>query len=272
MSLPFRLAAVDLDDTLLGPDKEVSRANYDAVRRLVDAGVTVILASGRRHENMVRFYKELDLTSDWIVSCNGALVKNNATGESLYECLLPQPYVRAILEEGERFGVTQNFYHRDGPLFVNATNEWTAIYQTRTKSDITPKADILSLADDPALKIIWLMSAANAAELREILHAKYGDDVLHIIITDPEYLEFMAPGVNKAAGLMHVAERLGISALECVAFGDGNNDVEMLQWAGLGVAMPHARAGAQAAADFIGPDGNPETAFARAVDVLLRRE
>ncbi|MBC7804582.1 MAG: HAD hydrolase family protein, partial [Akkermansiaceae bacterium] len=75
MPFPFRLAAVDLDDTLLGPDKEISAANYAAVHRLVEAGVHVVLASGRRHENMRRFYKELDLSSGWIVSCNGAMAR-----------------------------------------------------------------------------------------------------------------------------------------------------------------------------------------------------
>jgi len=269
MSFPFRLAAVDLDDTLLGPDKEISRANFEAARRLADSGVTVVLASGRRHENMRRFYQQLDLDSGWIVSCNGALTKNEKTGEVLQERLLPQSYVEAILRDGEQLGVTQNFYHRDGPLYVNATNEWTAMYQARTKSEIWQKDDILSLTGDPALKIIWVTSAANASELAGVMQEKHGQDTLHIVITDPEYLEFMASGVNKASGLVHVAEYLGIPAAECVAFGDGNNDVEMLEWAGFGVAMPHARPAAQAAADLIAPEGDPETAFARAVAKLL---
>lgn len=269
MPFPFRLAAVDLDDTLLGPDKEISRANYDAIHRLVQAGVLVVLASGRRHENMRRFYKELDLSSGWIVSCNGAMARNETTGETIHEQLLPQEMVGAILADGEQFGITQNFYHRDGTLFVNATNEWTEIYKARTKAELDVIGDILSLSDQPALKIIWVTSEENALELGAKMRQKHGDDALHIVITDPEYLEFMAQGVNKAAGLAHVAERLGIPASDCVAFGDGNNDVEMLQWAGYGVAMPHARLAAQEAANIVAPDGDPETAFARAVDMLF---
>lgn len=269
MPFPFRLAAVDLDDTLLGPDKVISPANYAAIRRLVDAGVIVILASGRRHENMRGFYRQLELTAGWMVSCNGALTKNDATGVSLQERLLPQRFVGEILREGERLGVTQNFYHRDGPLYVNATNEWTAMYQARTKSELWQKDDILSLIEDPALKIIWVMSAPNAVELSAYLRDRYGADCFDIVITDPEYLEFMAPGVNKATGLALVSEHFGIPASECVAFGDGNNDVEMLSWAGLGVAMPHARSGALEAADRVAPEGDPETAFARAVDQLF---
>jgi Cof subfamily protein (haloacid dehalogenase superfamily) len=269
MPFPFRLAAVDLDDTLLGHDKEISRANYHAIHRLVQAGVLVVLASGRRHENMRRFYNELDLSSGWIVSCNGAMAKNETTGETIHEQLLPQQMVGAILSDGIGFGVTQNFYHRDGGLFVNASNEWTDIYKARTKSELDVVGDILSLSDEPALKIIWVTSAENAIELGAAMRAKHGEEALHIVITDPEYLEFMAQGVNKAAGLAHVAERLGIAPSECIAFGDGNNDVEMLQWAGYGVAMPHARLAAQQAANMVAPDGDPETAFARAVEMLF---
>ena len=272
LKTPFCLAAVDLDDTLLGADKAISRANADAITRLARAGVTVVLASGRRHENMRRFYNELGLDSGWIVSCNGALAQNETTGEIAYEKRLPQPLVGAILRDGVHFGATQNFYHRDGALYVNQTNEWTALYTERTKADLTPMPDILSLVDDPALKIIWLTSAANALELAAEMRARHGADALHIVITDPEYLEFMAEGVNKATGLAIVAERLGIAPAECVAFGDGNNDVEMLRWAGLGVAMPHARLAAQEAADVVAPEGDPETAFARAVSMLLGGE
>ena len=267
--IPFRLAAVDLDDTLLGPDKAISRANYVAVHRLVNAGVQVVLASGRRHENMRRFRHELGLQSGWIVSCNGAMARNDDTGETLWEQLLPQDLVGAILADGEDFGVTQNFYHRHGDLFVNATNEWTAIYVSRTKSEVTAVPNILSLSGDQALKIIWVTAAENALALGDVMREKHGETALSIVINDPEYLEFMAHGVNKATGLAHVAARLGIEARECLAFGDGNNDVEMLQWAGLGVAMPHARLAARQAADVLMPDGDPETAFAAAVAMVF---
>ena len=245
MSFPFRLAAVDLDDTLLGPDKRISEANFVAIHRLIKADVPIVLASGRRHENMRRFYKELDLSSGWIVSCNGAMARNEITDETIHEQLLPQPLVGEILAIGEQFGVTQNFYHRDGGLFVNATNEWTAIYTARTRSEVEAIDNILMLSDQPALKIIWVTSAENAQDLGRKMRETYGTNALHIVITDPEYLEFMAQGVNKATGLAHVAKRLGISASECVVFGDGNNDVEMLEWAGMrGCYAPCPKGGA----------------------------
>jgi len=87
--------------------------------------------------------------------------------------------------------------------------------------------------------------------------------------TDPPYLEFSAPNVTKATALAAVARELGVAQADTLAFGDGNNDAAMLAWAGLGVAMPHASPAALAAADWVGPDGDPETAFARAVAMVL---
>jgi Cof subfamily protein (haloacid dehalogenase superfamily) len=266
---PYRLAAIDLDDTLLGPDKLVSAENAAAVHRLLAAGVRCVLASGRRHENMIRFHQRLDLRGP-IVSCNGALVKDAEAGDVLREKLLPAPLAAAIVEEGDRRGVTQNYYHTDGGLYVREKTGWTDLYQSRTGSDVTVQPDLESFHGESALKIIWIDAPARIEQMREEMTEQYGEQ-LYITTTDPEYLEFMALGVSKAAGVAAVAERASIAPSEVIAFGDGNNDVPLLEWAGLGVAMSHARPAARAAADRIAPPGNPENDFARAVEMLFRK-
>ena len=90
-----------------------------------------------------------------------------------------------------------------------------------------------------------------------------------VLSTEAENLEFMPRGINKAAALEKVAQQLGVPREETLAFGDGENDVQMLAWVGMGVAMWHGNAAAIAAARMISPPGPSETAFARAVDVLL---
>ena len=266
--LPYRLAAVDLDDTLLGPDKEISAANHAAIHRLLNAGVKVVLASGRRHENMRRYHKQLDLPDSLIVSCNGAMVMDDRSGEVLHERLLPADLAAAIIEEGERRRATQQFYHLRGALYVNHKNEWTRLYETRTQNNLVLCPDISGLADEPLLKILWVMPPADVLAHFPALRERFADS-LYVTITDPEYLEFMAIGVNKAAGIALAAERYGVAPAEVITFGDGNNDVEMLEWAGLGIAMDHAREAAHRAADRVAPPGDPETGFARAVDMLF---
>src|SRR4051794_2539998 len=121
--LPYRLAAIDLDDTLLGPDKAISRENAEAVQRLRSAGVHCVLASGRRHDNMIRFHKALDLKGP-IVSCNGALVKLAEEGSVWREVILPAYLAESVVETGDRLGVAQNYYHLDGNAYVRETNHW----------------------------------------------------------------------------------------------------------------------------------------------------
>lgn len=264
---PYRLAAVDLDDTLLGPDKIISRANAEAIQRLRDAGCHVALASGRRHENMLRFHGQLELRGP-IVSCNGALVKDAETGAVLRQQLLPADLASAIVAEGVRRGVTQNYYHLDGGLYVREETGWTSLYEGRTGSRVTVRHDLGAFEGEFALKIIWIDSAETIAALHDEMVARFGDQ-LYITTTDAEYLEFMALGVSKAAGVAAVAEAMGMTRAEVIAFGDGNNDVPLLEWAGCGVAMSHARPSAQAVADRIAPPGDPEADFARAVNTLF---
>jgi hydroxymethylpyrimidine pyrophosphatase-like HAD family hydrolase len=92
---------------------------------------------------------------------------------------------------------------------------------------------------------------------------------MYVVRTADEVLEIAAPETNKALGAQTVATTLGIDSRNVIAFGDGNNDVELLSWAGLSVAMNHGRESARRAAKLISPPGSPGTAFARAVRAVL---
>jgi hydroxymethylpyrimidine pyrophosphatase-like HAD family hydrolase len=92
---------------------------------------------------------------------------------------------------------------------------------------------------------------------------------MYVVRTENEILEIAAGATNKAAGAQAVASALGIESQNVIAFGDGNNDVELLQWAGLSVAMHHGRERARQAAKLISSPGSQGTAFARAVQAVL---
>src|SRR5688572_5053814 len=134
-TFPYRLAAVDLDDTLLGPNKIISTANAEAIQRLRAAGVTVALASGRRHEYMVRFHRQLGLQGI-IVSCNGAQVRDAETDEVFHEMLLPAERAARVIEAGNALGLTQNYYHTDGAVYVREKTPWSDLYERRTGTEV----------------------------------------------------------------------------------------------------------------------------------------
>jgi Cof subfamily protein (haloacid dehalogenase superfamily) len=268
----FALAAIDIDDTLVGPDGVISAANAAAVRRLVDEGTRIVLASGRSHANMLPFHRQLALPAGPIISAQGAIVQESDTGSLWFEIAMSPSDVSEVTRDGRAHGFAVQHYRPAG-IHIDTTSRWTEYDQTRNSEPHRLVADLLatdgdSVAPDDVAKIIWLgdPDAVNAA--MAAAHARY-DARLTVTRTDPPYLEFSAPNVNKATALAAVASTLGIAQSDTLAFGDGNNDAVMLAWAGLGVAMPHARPAAQQAADRIGPDGDPETALARAVAMVL---
>src|SRR5947209_16400628 len=103
-SLQYSLAAIDIDDTLVGPDKRVSDANARAIAALRDAGASVILASGRSHHNMVRFHRQLGLEG-YIVSAQGAHVQDGRTSEILHRDYLPAAIASRVVAEGLEQGM-----------------------------------------------------------------------------------------------------------------------------------------------------------------------
>ena len=264
----FALAAVDIDDTLLGPDGRISAANSDAVRELLRLGVRVVLASGRSHANMLRFHRALALGDGPVVSAQGAVVRPAEGGPPWLECTIDPALVTQVTREGLERGFAVQHY-RAGAIFVQRRTHWTEHDQSRNDSPQIHVDDLLADGEGAGVtKVIWLGEPAEIAAAAPGRVAAYAGAVT-VTHTDPPYLEFYAPDASKGAALALVAERLGVPRERVLAFGDGNNDAPMLAWAGLGVAMPHAREAARRAAAFVGPHGDPETALARAVRAVV---
>jgi hypothetical protein len=263
----YQLAAIDIDDTLVGPDRVVSAANAAAVARLRAAGARVVLASGRSHANMLPFHRALALPPGPVVSAQGAVVRHSAGGEVWAASPMAPDDVAEVTRAGRALGFAVQHYRLDG-VYQDARTAWTDYDQSRNAEPQRVVADLLAGPAADVVKAIWLGEPAAVARAAREAPARHAGR-LAVTPTDPEYLEFTRADVSKAAALAAVAERLGVAAARVVAFGDGNNDVAMLAWAGLGVAMPHGRPAAIRAADVVAPAGDPETALARAVAALL---
>ena len=263
----FRLAAIDLDGTLLGPDKQIGPENAAAVQRLRDNGVIVIIASGRRHQNSVRFQRELGLTGP-IIACQGGLIRDGESGNVVEAHFLPQSVTRQIISEAERNEIQTIYYHLDHLYVAERHNRWVDLYETRVgeRAEILP--DLQQLDGRRALKLVWYGDPVVLAKIRPEMSANYSDKA-DVLSTERENLEFMPRGISKATALAKVATECGVRQEEVLAFGDGENDVAMLAWAGLGVAMGHGNQAAIKVAKRVSPPGPPGSAFARAVDTLF---
>ena len=266
---PYHLAASDLDGTLLGPHKEISPENLAAVCALQARGARFILASGRRHQNSIRFYREVGLNG-LLISCAGALIKDPDTGETVREIALPPAIAAKLVSEGRADGFTVVYYHRDH-LYISERNHWTDLYESRVgeKAELYP-GSLEDLHGEAALKIVWYGEPARLQARRARTEDAYKDRAT-VVATDPENLEFLAPEANKAAALAAVCAYYKVEQAATLAFGDGENDAPMLRWARLGVAVDGADEAAKTAARLVGQDGAKETRFARAVHAVFNQ-
>jgi Cof subfamily protein (haloacid dehalogenase superfamily) len=264
---PYRLAAIDIDDTLVGPDKQVSPENRDAIDRLQAAGCRVVLASGREHHSVAAYQDRLGL-DDFVVANQGALVVHPASGRQLWRRPVQPDLAARLLARGRAEGFDVLLATDEG-FVAGATSPW--IVHDYAQRDGTLRVHARDLDVEVTrgpLKVLWYGQTAAVHAFSRLMTEELGETA-EVVITTAHLLEFNAPDATKATGLAAVAAHYGIARDAVVAFGDSHNDVSMLRWAGLGVAMPHAVPEAHAAADFIAPDADPECALAVVIDLLL---
>ena len=248
-----RLIALDIDGTLLKwvdgggtTHEEISPAVYDAVRRALDAGVHVVLASGRSPHGMTRIADALDLHTDggeriWIVASNGAVVLRYPPVEVIHEDTFDaREAVASVLE-----------HHPAALVAVEERGVGYRVNRHFPPGELTGEMTITEVDDlvaGPVSRVIIRDPDATAEDF-VALGERLGLHGTNYVVGWTAWLDLAPVGVDKASGLEHVADKLGVAAADVLAIGDGRNDIEMLQWAGRGVAMGQAVEEVRAAAD-----------------------
>jgi Cof subfamily protein (haloacid dehalogenase superfamily) len=264
-STQFKLAAMDLDGTLLGPDHSISEANARAVRRLQAAGAQVVLASGRHYNSMLKYVKALPGVQ-WVVSCQGGEVSDAARTTVLSRRFLQPAEVAALTDTGRTRGFSTVGYTVEG-VFTDSTSDLEMDFYTDLAGHrpvVLPRNELLAR---DIFKVIWM---GEPAGLSQVAPADVTLPRVQAVRTNTRFLEFMPADVSKGSALATLALHLGIQPAAVVTFGDGENDVPMFEWAGMSVAMAHGWPLARARAKLVTPDGSPETALARGVDLIFQ--
>jgi Cof subfamily protein (haloacid dehalogenase superfamily) len=252
------LAAIDLDGTLLRSDGTISDRTRTAAARARAAGIEIVIVTARGPSNIHEIAEELGVDGTAICS-NGALVVDLATQRVRAQRLLETDHavelVYALRERlpGILFAVEHHdFAHEPG----FSAWSWTPPEGTRV-------ADVVELLAAPATKLI-LRHAGHETQAIQDLAREIAGERLTVVASGSEAVEVTAAGVNKATA---VAE-LGVRAEDVVAFGDYPNDIPMLAWAGLGVAMGNAHPEVMAIADEVTAT-NDEDGVALVLERLL---
>lgn len=246
------------DDGLLRP------RTLDALRRARAAGLHVIVVTGRMVQS-VRRALEPAVLDDPVICYQGAVVAD-ADGTWLRHVPVALGLAREALEFVAAEGYSPNVYVGD-ELYVSAVSKSAREYAEFQQLRIHPVGDLLHWLSQPPTKLVCVGDPRKLDRLEQRAKEHFAER-MYISKSLPYFLEFAAAGVTKGAGLDFLAERMGFGPEQTVAFGDGENDVELVEWAGYGVAVENAHERVKAVADWVAPSAADE-GVAQVLDALL---
>lgn len=249
----YRLIATDLDDTLLNEDSQVSERNCKAIKRAVEVGVRFVIATGRMFKTSVTYLEEIGLNGDCpLINYHGALVKTALSKRIMFHRPLDNDLAVAVVQEAEKQQCHVSLFV-DDDLYINKENEYSRFYQTLAKIDPLPVGRLSSFLKNNSVcptKISIIRWDGDIDSIEHKLRKSFGKK-LSILQSRPYFLEITEQKATKGQTLRWLAEQEGIRPEEIIAFGDGHNDLDMLDYAGLGVAVANARSELLAIADLV---------------------
>ena len=266
---PIRMVAIDIDGTLMRSDKQVTRRTARAIAEAARLGVSIVLASARPPRSVRELHRELGLTTP-SVHYNGALIFDALTQTNLLHRPLPRRTARRAVRLARRVD-------RAVVVSIERLDRWltdrvdpTLLVETARNSEPDFVGSLQDCLRDDVTKLMLLAPPERLGPVRDRLQAKLGGE-LAVHVSDRHVLQLVHREVDKAAAVRWIAERHGIAADEVMAIGDAPNDVGMLRWAGLGVAVENAWPQALAAADAVAPSNDAEGVTAALQRFVLER-
>lgn len=265
--MTYKMIVLDLDDTLLRDDLTISPRTKLSLMEAQEAGVKVVLASGRPTSAMLPIAEELRLKEygSFILSFNGGKIINCQSGEEWFSSTLPNEIVQQLYEISRRENVWIHTYVGD-TIVTEEPNQYTDIEGELTKLQIKVVESFIDAVTEPVVKVLMLKEPGILAKVEKKLQMELAE--LSVMRSKPFFLEFTESGVTKGTSLKSLIQQLGISREEVIAIGDSNNDLSMIQFAGLGVAMGNASEEIKAQADFI-TDTNMHDGVAKVVEEFI---
>ena len=246
--MSYKLIAIDLDDTLLNSANAIPDRASRAVRAAAAQGVYVVLCTGRTKKGMQRYYDELALDT-LMITAGGAEVYD-ASGRVLFSRGVDPALVKQVLEFGDRMGVHSQVYI-DGELVYREKNRYSDYYESTYGHPGIVMPNLLELPEIITPKVLFVIDEDKIPAIRKEAEKLF--PMLTIKQSNPMYLEFAHPSVNKGEALAFVANHYGLRREEVIAVGDTDIDIPMLKYAGLGVAVANATPAVLEAADIVCP-------------------
>lgn len=260
----IKMVATDIDGTILNWGEGFSSAVKNCIKRLTNNGVKVVLVTGRMHSSAVHVAKELGLNTP-IVSYQGGLVKELG-GKTLYQKNLDANYAREIIDWARQNNVHVNLYI-DDKLYVENDNETIKYYVDGKFIDYTVCSfENLEFNDVNKILAIDLKDAHMVSGWVEELQKRYPE--LYIVKSTPYFCEIGSGDAKKSNGVKFLCEMWGFRKDEVLTIGDQNNDIDLVQAGGIGVAMGNATQELKNCANYI-TDTVENDGFVKAIEKFV---
>lgn len=246
------LVAADLDGTLIARDATWADGVPEALAGLRAAGVPTVICTGRMLQSARRVAARLGITAGPIICYQGAAVAVLESGEWWRHVRMDGEVAAEVVCHVAAMGRQLNAYI-DDELYVEQVTRWARRYADHVEVAVRTVPDLeAEVRMRPPTKLVLVTSAADVERVLPGLQEQWRGR-LYVVRSQPEYIEFVDVSVSKSDALAWLCRRLGVAAEQVVALGDGMNDVDMLRWAGLGVAVEEAAPLVRAAADLVVP-------------------
>ncbi len=248
----YRLVFCDLDGTLATFDGQVRPAVQEAMQAVVDAGNWITLSTSRGYQMVTPFLDRVVVNAP-MVCCTGGLIVEAFTRKVHYVKPLPLDMARHLARLSLQEGIAMWFYQADMETMLEKRVGDAGFVLRRDGVTIREVPDPVAEIREPPHKVLIETPAPEGTPNVQARVQEYVGDRARVVISSPRRIEVVLPGISKAWAMSWIADYLGVRQKETMGIGDGDNDVEMVEWAGMGIAMGNATPATKAVADWVAP-------------------
>ena len=248
----YRIIALDLDGTLTDSEKKITPKTKEALHSLIRTGVRLVLASGRPVCGILPVAEELGLPQlgGYILAFNGARMIECQSGEVIEETCLSTGQMREILDFVEEQEAVCLTYDGADIISEHPEDPYVQLEGKINRATVRGVDSLKEKATKPVNKYLIVGSPEKMERLELQAKERFGHE-LSVFRSEPYFLEVLPKGLDKASALARLLEKTGEGRENLMAFGDGYNDISMMSYAGLGIAMGNAQEVVKKAADYV---------------------
>lgn len=262
-----KVLILDIDGTLTNSKKEITPKTLNALINIQEQGHTIILASGRPTHGVKKISDllQLDKFGGYVLSFNGARIMNAKTKEVVYQQCLPKECIQPLYEYACAHDMGLVTYKDHEVITGTRLDEYMEFEARLNLMDLVTVKDFPSYIDFDINKCLFTAQEDVAPQLETEIAKQY-EGVLSVYRSEPFFIEAMPLGIDKAASLDRLFQIIGVDKMDTIACGDGFNDMSMIEYAGVGVAMANAQNPVKEVADFVTARSNDEDGILEVVE------